>query len=210
LQVVLEERAVQNFPHRYAVRAAGTAEDVVVELASNGLTAVSTASPAEFGGPGDRWSPETLLVGAVADCFVLTFRAVAKASKLPWQSLACDAVGTLDRIEGVVRCQPDQRVVGRRRRLPFEHADEEPMRSRRRPAIVRDAAAGFRAVDIRVQHRARRALRLVPVHVLQVFEMDFHGLPRIPGAADRHQHSSVGVHGGSPVPAAIVARSIPR
>jgi peroxiredoxin-like protein len=103
LQVVLEERAVQNFPHRYAVRAAGTAEDVVVELASNGLTAVSTASPAEFGGPGDRWSPETLLVGAVADCFVLTFRAVAKASKLPWQLLACDAVGTLDRIEGVVR-----------------------------------------------------------------------------------------------------------
>jgi len=94
---------VQNFPHRYCVRAAGTAEDLVVELAGSGLTAVGTASPAEFDGPGDRWSPETLLVGAVADCFVLTFRAVAKASKLPWQSLACDAVGTLDRIEGVVR-----------------------------------------------------------------------------------------------------------
>ena len=94
---------MQNFPHRYSVRAAGTSEGVVVELASNGLTTVGTASPAEFGGPGDRWSPETLLVGAVADCFVLTFRAIANASKLPWQSVACEAVGTLDRIEGAVR-----------------------------------------------------------------------------------------------------------
>lgn len=94
---------MQNFPHRYLVRAAGTADGVDVELAGNGLTGFATASPAEFGGPGDRWSPETLLVGAVADCFVLTFRAVATASRLPWQSLACNATGTLDRIDGVVR-----------------------------------------------------------------------------------------------------------
>jgi organic hydroperoxide reductase OsmC/OhrA len=57
------------------------------------------ASPAEFGGPGDCWSPETLLVGAVGDCVILTFRAVARASKLPWISLHCDVTGTLDRIE---------------------------------------------------------------------------------------------------------------
>jgi peroxiredoxin-like protein len=94
---------VQNFPHRYSVRAAATADGVDVELAANGLARFATASPAEFGGPGDRWSPETLLVGAVADCFVLTFRAVANTSQLPWRSLACDAAGTLDRIDGVMR-----------------------------------------------------------------------------------------------------------
>src|SRR6266705_836523 len=62
-----------------------------------------SASPAEFGGPGDRWSPETLLVGAVADCFVLTFRAVARASKLSWTSLQCDVTGHLDRIDRVTQ-----------------------------------------------------------------------------------------------------------
>ena len=94
---------MQNFPHRYLVRAAGIADGVEVELAGDRLTGLATAPPAEFGGPGDRWSPETLLVGAVADCFVLTFRAVAKASKVSWQSLVCDATGRLDRIDGVVR-----------------------------------------------------------------------------------------------------------
>ena len=62
-----------------------------------------SAAPAEFGGPGDRLSPESLCVGAVADCFVLTFRAIARASKLPWTSLRCNAEGTLDRIERVTQ-----------------------------------------------------------------------------------------------------------
>jgi organic hydroperoxide reductase OsmC/OhrA len=39
-------------------------------------------------------------VGAVADCFVLTFRAIAKASGLPWTRLRAAASGTLDRAEG--------------------------------------------------------------------------------------------------------------
>jgi len=54
-------------------------------------------------GPGDRWSPETLLVGALADCFILTFRAVANASSLPWIRLRCEAEGVLDRVERMTR-----------------------------------------------------------------------------------------------------------
>jgi organic hydroperoxide reductase OsmC/OhrA len=42
-------------------------------------------------------------VGAVADCFVLTFRAVARASKLPWSMLRCEVEGTLDRVERVTQ-----------------------------------------------------------------------------------------------------------
>jgi len=62
-----------------------------------------SASPAEFDGPGDRWSPETLLAGAVADCFILTFRAVAKASRVSWLSLDCEVTGTLDRVDRVMQ-----------------------------------------------------------------------------------------------------------
>ena len=88
------------FPHRYSVAALARAEgDVALE--SERLPPLVTAPPAEFGGPGDRWSPETLLVAAVADCFVLTFRAIARASKLPWSTIQCDVEGVLDRVERV-------------------------------------------------------------------------------------------------------------
>lgn len=38
-------------------------------------------------------------MAAVADCFVLTFRAIAQGSKLQWSNACCDATGTLDRVE---------------------------------------------------------------------------------------------------------------
>jgi len=93
---------MQELPHLYRVTAEGAIEGGV-ELRADRLPVLSTAPPAEFGGPGDRWSPETLLVGAVADCFILTFRAVARASRLPWTSLQCRVAGTLDRVERVTQ-----------------------------------------------------------------------------------------------------------
>jgi organic hydroperoxide reductase OsmC/OhrA len=72
-------------------------------LTTDGAPHLASAPPAEFDGPGDRWSPETLLVAAVGDCFILTFRAIARASKLPWTSLHCDVTGTLDRVDRVTR-----------------------------------------------------------------------------------------------------------
>ena len=57
----------------------------------------------EFDGPGDRWSPETLLCAAVVDCFVLSFRSVARASRLEWHSLEASVEGKLDRVEGKSR-----------------------------------------------------------------------------------------------------------
>lgn len=93
---------MKDFPHRYQVQAQASTEGTV-SLSSSGLASLETAPPAEFGGPGDRWSPETLLVGAVADCFVLSFRAVARASQLEWISLDCDAEGVLDRIDKVTQ-----------------------------------------------------------------------------------------------------------
>jgi organic hydroperoxide reductase OsmC/OhrA len=64
---------------------------------------MSTMPPPEFGGPEGYWSPETLLAASVADCFILTFRAISRASKLEWSSLECDVQGTLDRVDGVTR-----------------------------------------------------------------------------------------------------------
>jgi organic hydroperoxide reductase OsmC/OhrA len=93
---------MHNLPHHYGVAAVVLA-DGNVTLTSNGLSSISSAPPIEFGGPGDVWSPETLLVAAVADCFVLTFRGLARASKLSWISLRCEVDGTLDRVERVLQ-----------------------------------------------------------------------------------------------------------
>ena len=90
------------YPHLYAVQAAASPEGDV-PVTSAGLPALATAAPAEFDGPGDRWSPETLLVAAVADCYLLSFRGVARANKFAWQSLECAVEGTLNRIEGKTR-----------------------------------------------------------------------------------------------------------
>jgi len=93
---------VKPYPHHYS--ASGEMEGAApIRLASPGLPALESAPPSEFDGPGDRWSPETLLVGAVVDCFLLTFRAVARASKYEWTRLHAEAEGVLDRAEGVTR-----------------------------------------------------------------------------------------------------------
>jgi organic hydroperoxide reductase OsmC/OhrA len=93
---------MQDFPHVYEVGASAAPEGEVT-LASAGLASIASAAPVEFGGPGGRWSPETLLVAAVADCFTLSFRAVAAASKLAWAGLDVRASGTLDRVEKTTR-----------------------------------------------------------------------------------------------------------
>ena len=87
------------YPHLYRISAEGgpTGE---VAIASPGLETLQTLPPVEFGGPGDLWSPETLLLGALGDCFNLTFRAVARAASLPYVSLHVVVEGKLDRVAG--------------------------------------------------------------------------------------------------------------
>jgi len=87
------------YPHHYTVHAVAEPTGDV-PLSAAGLPPIASAPPLEFDGPGDRWSPETLLCAAVADCFVLSFRAVARASKLDWTSVEARAEGKLDRVEG--------------------------------------------------------------------------------------------------------------
>ncbi len=87
------------YPHQYTVHASAEPTGDV-PLNATGLPPIASAPPVEFDGPGDRWSPETLLCAAVADCFVLSFRAVARASKLDWTSLEARVEAKLDRVEG--------------------------------------------------------------------------------------------------------------
>lgn len=88
---------MQALPHRYEVQARGNGD--TLRLRSSGVPDLAVAAPAEFDGPGDRWSPETLLAGAVASCLILTFRSVATASRFDWVSLECGCEATLDKAD---------------------------------------------------------------------------------------------------------------
>lgn len=93
---------MQDLPHRYKLQARARPEGDVV-LSSQGLPSIDSLPPAEFDGPGDRWSPESLLLAAVADCYVLSFRTLAENSSLGWTELACRAEGVVDRADGGMR-----------------------------------------------------------------------------------------------------------
>ena len=93
---------MKPLPHRYEVRIAGGPLGRAT-LASPGVPDLATAAPADFGGPGDAWSPEQLLLASVNACFLLTFRAIAQASKLEFTSLAVDSEGIVDRGNGGMR-----------------------------------------------------------------------------------------------------------
>lgn len=93
---------MQDFPHHYAVNADAKSVGNVV-LSTAGAPILDSAPPVEFGGPGDQWSPESLLVAAIADCFILSFRAIASASRMDWTSLNVAVIGTLDRVDRVTQ-----------------------------------------------------------------------------------------------------------
>ncbi len=91
-----------NLPHDYSAKAAAVPTGNI-RLSSDGLNDIQSDAPKEFGGSGEQWSPEDLLVAAVADCFALSFRAIAGMSKFEWTSLDCEVTGTLDKVDRAIQ-----------------------------------------------------------------------------------------------------------
>jgi organic hydroperoxide reductase OsmC/OhrA len=87
------------YPHLYEAAAEGAPVDVI-QVTAAGLPTIATTPPPQFDGPEGNWSPETLLCASVADCLILTFRAIARASKFEWHKLSCRTEGTLERVDG--------------------------------------------------------------------------------------------------------------
>lgn len=90
------------FPHHYSGHLTGGPSGYA-QVSGPGLPDLWTAQPAEFGGPGDAWTPEHLLLASVQACFLFTLRAIARNSKLEFVGLEVDSAGTVNRQDGVTR-----------------------------------------------------------------------------------------------------------
>jgi len=62
-------------------------------------SAIDFTAPPRFGGVEGRWTPEDLLLGAIASCYTTTFCALAEYSKLNYLDLAVEVQGTLRKAE---------------------------------------------------------------------------------------------------------------
>jgi len=74
-----------------------------VELEHGAPRIVHFSAPPEFGGEAGLWTPEHFLLAAVSSCFIATFKAVAKASKLDYQGIEVAADGLVERESGGFR-----------------------------------------------------------------------------------------------------------
>ncbi|MBI2492815.1 MAG: OsmC family protein [Candidatus Rokubacteria bacterium] len=93
---------MKPLPHRYDVLLAAGATGYAT-LTTPGAPDLRAAPPVDFDGPGDAWSPEALLLAAVATCFLFTLRAVARASRIDFASLELAVAGTVNMQDGVMR-----------------------------------------------------------------------------------------------------------
>jgi peroxiredoxin-like protein len=89
--------------HEYRVKAFGTGGRNGVVHAEGISPSISFSAPPEFLGEPGRWTPEHLLVAAVASCFVSTFSGIAEKSRFEFLSFQMDAQGVLDNEDGIWR-----------------------------------------------------------------------------------------------------------
>lgn len=85
--------------HTYRVVAWWNAGKAGLAKSDSAPNAIHFAAPPQFGGLEGRWSPEDLLLSAVAGCFTTTFRAIADYSKFEYTDLEVEVEGAVRKAE---------------------------------------------------------------------------------------------------------------
>ena len=85
--------------HRFRVVAWWAAGRTGIAKSSSAPNAIHFTSPPAFGGLDGRWTPEDLLLCALASCYTTTFRAVAENSKFEYTDLQVEVDGDIRKAE---------------------------------------------------------------------------------------------------------------
>jgi organic hydroperoxide reductase OsmC/OhrA len=84
----------KNIEHAYRVDAWWTSGRTGIAKSDSAPNAIHFTAPPEFGGLEGRWTPEELLLAALAGCFTTTLRAIA-GPKFDFTDLQVEASGTV-------------------------------------------------------------------------------------------------------------------
>ena len=85
--------------HRFRVDAWWASGRTGIAKSSSAPNAIHFASPPAFGGLEGRWTPEDLLLGALASCYTTTFRTLADYSRFEYTDLQVEAEGVIRKAE---------------------------------------------------------------------------------------------------------------
>lgn len=86
--------------HAYRVAAWWTSGRTGLAKSDSAPNAIHFTAPTEFGGLEGRWTPEELLLAAIAGCYTTTLRAVAGSADFSFTDLQVEAGGTVRKTEG--------------------------------------------------------------------------------------------------------------
>ena len=85
----------ENREHSYRVAAWWTSARTGIAKSDSTPNAIHFAAPPKFGGLEGRWTPEELLLAAVAGCFTTTFRTIASTAQADFTDLEVEASAQL-------------------------------------------------------------------------------------------------------------------
>jgi organic hydroperoxide reductase OsmC/OhrA len=85
--------------HRFRVVAWWASGRTGLAKSSSAPNALHFTSPPAFGGLEGRWTPEDLLLCAVASCFTTTFRSLAEYSRFEYTDLEVEVDGGISKAE---------------------------------------------------------------------------------------------------------------
>ncbi len=85
--------------HRFRVVAWWASGRTGIAKSSSAPNAIHFTSPPAFGGLDGRWTPEDLLLCAIASCYTTTFRALAENSKFEYTDLQVEVGGYISKAE---------------------------------------------------------------------------------------------------------------
>jgi organic hydroperoxide reductase OsmC/OhrA len=85
--------------HKHHVVAWWTSGQAGIAKSDSAPNAIHFTAPPEFGGLEGRWTPEDLLMTALASCLTTTFHAIAGCSKFEYTDLAVEAEGTVGKTD---------------------------------------------------------------------------------------------------------------
>lgn len=89
--------------YRYKTSAKWSSEKRGVTEAESVPVKIDFSAAPEFRGEPGYWTPEHFLCGAVASCYLSTFRAIAEYSKFDYAGLEVEVEGVLTKEEGGFR-----------------------------------------------------------------------------------------------------------